>query len=124
MKVLLSVKPEHAERIFNGSKKFEFRKAIFKQAPVTTVVVYATLPVGKVIGEFTIAGIIANRPSAVWEQTKKHSGISREFFDKYFMGRHRAFAIQVQNPKRYRNSLDLIDVHPRGIAPQSFCYIS
>lgn len=30
MKVLLSIKPEFAERIFNGSKKYEFRKVIFK----------------------------------------------------------------------------------------------
>ena len=30
MKVLLSIKPEFAEKIFNGTKKYEFRKSIFK----------------------------------------------------------------------------------------------
>ena len=31
MKILLSIKPEFAERIFDGSKKYEFRKVIFRK---------------------------------------------------------------------------------------------
>ena len=30
MKVVLSIKPEFANKIFDGTKKFEFRKSIFK----------------------------------------------------------------------------------------------
>lgn len=30
MKVLLSIKPEYVEKILDGTKKFEFRKGIFK----------------------------------------------------------------------------------------------
>ena len=40
MKVLLSIKPEFADKIFNGTKKYEFRKSIFKNKDVDTVVVY------------------------------------------------------------------------------------
>ena len=29
MKVVLSIKPQFANKIFDGTKKFEFRKAIF-----------------------------------------------------------------------------------------------
>ena|ERR1700761_5291819 len=123
MKVLLSIKPEYAERIFDGSKKFEFRRAIFKNCGVRTVVVYATMPVGRVIGEFTVGGIIENRPSEVWRKTKEYSGITRDFFDEYFTGRTKAFAIEVHNPRLYRKPLDLADVHPTGVAPQSFCYL-
>ena len=39
MTVLLSIKPEFAEKIFNGTKKFEFRKSIFKNTDVKKVVV-------------------------------------------------------------------------------------
>lgn len=31
MKVLLSIKPEFANKIFEGTKRFEFRKSIFKK---------------------------------------------------------------------------------------------
>ena len=34
MTVLLSIKPEFAEKIFDGTKKYEFRKSIFKNADV------------------------------------------------------------------------------------------
>lgn len=42
MKVLLSIKPEFAEKIFSGEKKFEFRRSIFKDKTVKTVLVYAS----------------------------------------------------------------------------------
>ena len=54
MRVLLSIKPEFAELIFKGTKKFEFRKSIFKNSEIKTVVVYASSPMQKVIGEFEI----------------------------------------------------------------------
>ena len=58
MKVLLSIKPEFAEKIFNGTKKYEFRKSIFKNKDVDTVVVYASSPWQYVIGEFHIDKIL------------------------------------------------------------------
>ena len=56
--VLLSIKPEFAEKIFDGTKKFEFRKTIFKNNNVQKVIVYASSPVQKVIGEFSIEDIL------------------------------------------------------------------
>ena len=38
MKVLLSIKPEFAFAIINGSKKFEYRKNIFKNQDISSVV--------------------------------------------------------------------------------------
>lgn len=62
MKVLLSIKPEFAFKIFEGKKKFEFRKVIFKNPNVKTVVVYASSPVQRVIGEFEIDDILSSDP--------------------------------------------------------------
>jgi predicted transcriptional regulator len=52
MKVVLSIKPEFAFKIFEGTKKFEFRKSIFKNENIKTIIVYASSPVQQVIGEF------------------------------------------------------------------------
>jgi len=52
MQVLLSIKPEYAEKILNGEKKYEFRKVLPKNKSITKVIIYATMPIGKVIGEF------------------------------------------------------------------------
>lgn len=122
MKVLLSIKPEFAERIFDGSKKYEFRRSIFKNPNITTVVVYASSPVQRVIGEFEIETVLRDSPQTLWKKTKKHSGISEEFFFDYFSEREEGFAIKVKKTRRFRKPRCLrssYDVSP----PQSFCYV-
>ena len=122
MKVLLSIKPQFAVKIFDGTKKFEFRKSIFKNSNINTVVVYASSPMQKVIGEFTIDEIMEEEPAALWEMTKKHSGITKDFFDEYFLNREKAFAIKVKDITRYLEPKDLIDFDI-NFAPQSFVYL-
>lgn len=123
MKVLLSIKPEYAEKILSGLKQFEFRKSIFRNRAVTTVVLYATKPVGKVIGEFDIEEVIAEKPSILWSMTSKFAGISRHYFNEYFRGKQTAYAIKVRQARRYETPLNLSAVLDCGVAPQSFCYI-
>jgi predicted transcriptional regulator len=123
MRVLLSIKPEYAEQILEGSKRFEFRKAVPKAAGVKTVVIYATLPVGKVIGEFDIDEVLTHKPSDLWPMTSRFSGISKRFFNEYFKGRGTAHAIKVKAARRYKKPLELSNVISSGVAPQSFCYL-
>lgn len=87
------------------------------------VVIYATLPVGKVVGEFEIAELISESPIHLWERTAEFSGISADFFEAYFEGKDIAHAIKVGKVKKYNRQKDLADILPNGIAPQSFCYI-
>lgn len=124
MKVLLSIKPEFVEEIIDGRKKFEYRKNIFKRTDVSTVIVYATKPLGKVIGEFKIENIIKDHPSSIWEKTNKYSGITKQFFDEYFKNKEIGFAIQIKNFIKYDIPLELnnIDNNIKS-APQSFYYI-
>lgn len=122
MKVVLSIKPEFAFKIFDGSKKFEFRKAIFKNNNVKSVIVYASSPVQKVIGEFEIGKIFNNDLETLWNLTKEHSGITEDFFYEYFSERENGFAIQVKNKKKYKEPKCLkadYNLHP----PQSFVYV-
>ena len=121
MRVLLSIKPEFAERIFTGEKRFEYRKATFKKA-VSTVVVYATQPVGMIIGEFEVGRVLQGAPAEIWEATKSQAGISKDLFLRYFSGRTKGYAIEVREPRKYH---DAIDPNTVGsfIAPQSFRYI-
>ncbi len=123
MKVLLSIKPEYAEMIFSGEKRFEFRKAVFRNSAVKTVVIYATKPVGKVVGEFDVEEILAEKPSTLWSLTSNFAGISKRFFNEYFQGRKTAYAIRVREARRYDTPLNLGAILGSGIAPQSFCYI-
>lgn len=123
MKVLLSIKPEYAEKIFNGEKTFEFRKAIFSDPEVDTVVVYATMPVGKVIGEFKIADIHSGTPDDIWDKTQETSGITLGFFSDYFKGRSKAYAIEVGEKRIFDVPRLVSDFIGRDTPPQSFAYV-
>lgn len=122
MKVLLSIKPEFAFKIFEGKKKFEFRKVIFKNPNVKTVVVYASSPVQRVIGEFEIDNILSSDPTEIWRLTKKYSGISEDFFYEYFADREIAHAIKIKNTKKYKKPLHLQD-NFNVVPPQSYLYL-
>ena len=122
MKVLLSIKPEFAFKIFDGTKRFEFRKVIFKNPDVKTVVVYASSPVQQVIGEFEIDDILSSNPNEIWEQTKKYSGISEDFFYEYFADREIAHAIKIKEIKKYKTPLSLKEDF-NVLPPQSYLYL-
>jgi predicted transcriptional regulator len=123
MRVLLAIKEEFASKIFDGTKKYEFRKSIFKDERVTTVVVYVSSPVQKVIGEFQIDRVYQGAPKMIWEHTKDHSGITKEFFDLYFADRVNAYAIKIKKTKKYRRPKVLKDDYNISFAPQSYVYL-
>lgn len=124
MKVLLSIKPEFVEKIISGEKKFEFRKSLPKREGITTVVVYSTMPVGKVVGEFKVKNTLSHTPESLWEKTKEFSGITKNFFDEYFSARAWAHAFEIDSFKLYDEPLVISDVLPSGTPPQSYCYIN
>lgn len=121
MRVLLSIKPEFAELIFSGEKHYEYRKQIFKQE-VDTVVVYASSPVQKIIGEFSIDNIFHDELTSLWNKTKKYSGISQQYFNEYFQNKSKGYAIKVLETRLYPEPINLNCVYS-STPPQSFAYI-
>ena len=121
MKVVLSIKPEFAFKIFNGTKKFEFRKAIFKNSKIKTVIVYASSPVQQVIGEFEIEKIINEDIDSLWNLTQHFSGITEDYFYQYFANRDEGFAIQIKKTKKYRQP-KCLRADYNLFPPQSFAY--
>lgn len=121
MKVVLSIKPEFAEKIFEGTKKFEFRKSIFKNKDVETVIVYASSPVQKVIGEFDIEHIINDNLQELWNLTQNYAGITEEYFYDYFQNKESGFAIKIKKYRKYKIPKNLKEEF-NLLPPQSFSY--
>ena len=91
--ILLSINPEYVERIFAGSKKYEFRKRLANRT-VNKILIYSTAPIMKVVGEVQVIKTISASPTALWECTKKFAGISRDKYRKYFKDCKIAYAYQ------------------------------
>jgi predicted transcriptional regulator len=124
MDVLLPIKPVFADRIFAGTKGFEFRRAIFKRSDVHRVIVYASSPVQMLTGEFVIGRILTENPRRLWERTRSRAGVSREFFFEYFGNRAVGHAITVISPILYDTPIDPHSVINGFHAPQSFMYLA
>jgi predicted transcriptional regulator len=122
-RLLLSIKPKFAHAILDGTKRFEFRRALFRREGVQRVIIYASSPEQKVVGEFVIESVLSFAPDLLWRRTRAHAGIDKRYFDRYFAGRQKAHAIKIKNPTRYRQPLDLAKDFGVARAPQSFCYV-
>ena len=121
-KMLLSINPCHVNNIMAGIKHYEFRKRKCKKI-VDTIIIYATSPIMKVVGEAEVIDIIEDTPKNVWNVTSDYSGISKSFFDKYYKGRKKAVAYKLGKVKKYEKPLSLSDLGVYS-APQSFVYIN
>jgi len=120
--ILLSINPEYVEKIFSGSKKYEFRKRLANK-PVGKILMYSTAPIMKVVGEVQIVETISASPTALWESTKKFAGISRDKYREYFKGCKIAYAYRLGQVIRYEPPKELSDFNI-SFPPQSFVYLS
>lgn len=121
MQALMSIKPEYVEKIFNETKKYEYRKTK-PTYNINKIIIYSTSPIKKVVGEITIKNIIIDTKENIWNKTQKHSGTTKKFYDKYFYDKEIAIAYEIDKIIIYENPKELIDFGIKN-APQSFIYI-
>ena len=120
----MSIKPQFIEKIRRGEKKFEFRRVLPRCQEVDTIIVYASKPVGKVVGEITVAGYLTLTVDEMWEATKDISGLTREEFFRYFRGKKNAHAIAIERYRDYEQPTPLDALLPGKVPPQSYCYLN
>ncbi len=120
-RALLSIRPPFASAILNGKKRYEFRRSIFS-LPVEVVVIYATVPVQRIVAEFDVVRVISGKPETLWKRTRQFAGIERRVFFEYFQGRQIGYAIEIGEVRRYERPY--CPVEKLGIKPpQSFVYL-
>lgn len=123
VKVLLSVKPKFVNLIASGVKCFEYRRVLYKHPDIKRIVVYASNPVCRIVGEIEVGELLTDTPEALWRRTRGKAGVSREFFFSYFSGRPKAHAIEIKAFHPYPSPKRLADEYPSIAPPQSFCYL-
>lgn len=120
--VLISIRPEYAERIFKGEKRYEFRKQKFRR-PIKKVLMYSTKPVGEIAGFFTCSKILNGSPLRIWKLCSKFAGVSEEEFFDYFNGRDVAYALKIERVKKFTTPIELNNVIGHIKPPRSFMYV-
>jgi len=120
--ILLSIHPHYAEAILDGTKKVEFRK---KNIPRTVrhVVLYATRPVMRVVGYFSVAEVVEGKPSYLWRRFNGSGGISTQDFVAYYADATLSVGLVVDEARRVAKRIRLEDLDGNSFAPNSFRYL-
>lgn len=123
MNVIISIRPTFCKLIFGGQKRYEYRKRVFKHSDVDRVYIYASKPISKIVGYFTIKRIIDDSPSMVWDMTHEDGGISKKYFLDYFKGHTVAHAIEIGEVVKLDTPIDPKSIIKGFTAPQNFMYV-
>jgi predicted transcriptional regulator len=119
---LLSIHPEFADAILAGKKRVEFRKSPFKR-DVSHVVLYATAPIGRVVGVFELRGLDEQPPQELWSSYAEVGGIDEERFFSYFAGCTKGVAYHVGVVERFSPPVSLASLRAGMTPPQSYSYL-
>ncbi|RDZ49572.1 hypothetical protein C5C07_20270 [Haloferax sp. Atlit-4N] len=124
MDALLAIKPEFAEKILSGEKRYEFRRTSFRSAQdIDFVFLYSSAPVKKIVGGFSTDRTVEADPQELWDLYNDTAGIDQDRFMEYFEGAETGYAIQVDEAYRFENPIDPDDVFEEFSAPMSFLYL-
>ena len=121
MNALFAIKPIYAERIYNGSKKYEYRKYGVRFG-INRIYLYETIPVGKITGYVDVKEVLKVNPTKLWEDTKEFSGITYEDYFKYYEGKKYAYVYVLGKSIKYDKAKSLSDFGLKYV-PQSHVYI-
>jgi predicted transcriptional regulator len=123
MQVLLSIRKEFSDRIYEGTKRFEFRRRIFDTMKHSRTLVYTTSPISLVTGEFKISDVVVGTPEQVWAATSEGAGIDEARYFSYFAGTSIAYALAISQPRRFRIPLELTSNFGLSRPPQSYAFV-
>lgn len=98
--LFLSIRPQFAEQIFAGTKTVELRRVRPRIDTGDLVIVYASGSTKALLGAFQVARVVTASPNTIWKEFRNTTGLTREEFDEYFMGRLTAYAIEVAHAWR------------------------
>lgn len=120
--ILLSINSKHIEAIMNGQKQVEYRSWEPSCRCPFKVFIYATQPIGVIIGEFIVYEILEDSKDNLWEKNNDVGGISYDLYSNYFNNKNRCYAFRIDNIVKYETSITLNDL---GIekTPQRFIYL-
>ena len=119
--ILMSIKPIYVDKIFMGTKKYEYRKKMCKEK-VDKIIVYSSSPVKKVVGELIIKEVLYDKKDIIWDKTNMYGNITKEDFDNYYKGSIYAVAYKIEKAILYDNPKKLSDYNIKT-APQSYVYL-
>jgi predicted transcriptional regulator len=125
--ILLSIKPEFAEKILTGIKTVELRRVPPRVNAGSLVVLYVSSPVKAVVGAFWVDRVVTGTPEELWPIVEEAAGLTRSEFEAYYAGTTKGVGIFVRESWSAEKPFELDEFRrncPEFRPPQSYRYLS
>lgn len=119
--VLLSIKPTYAAWMYEGRKRFEYRRMKVSVRRGDTILMYESAPVSRLTGWFTAGQVIVDIPDKL--QTLEADLVVRRAVAEYLNAARIGTAIEVTNPQKWHAPRVLTDVFPGRRPVQSYAFV-
>ena len=83
---IISIHPEYATAILDGTKTIELRRRIPSLGQGARLWIYATRPTAAIVGIATIASVSRAHPRTIWQKHRSATGVDYASFTEYFAG--------------------------------------
>lgn len=124
--LLLSLKPQYADLVFQGLKGAELRRRIIRFMENRDVYIYVSSPVRQIRGGFHVGEVWEGTPEKIWRKVSDLAKIEKSDYDAYYANQKIAYALQITNVWEYKNPVGLHTLRkrfPGFVVPQSWRYV-
>lgn len=119
--IILPIKHKYAELIYEGKKRFEFRKRVCKK-DIRYIYLYETAPVSKITGRVIVKEKKQKSLDEIWNVTSDWGGITLDVYRSYYDGMDTAYVYVLGEAERFDKPEELGDYGIEHV-PQSYVYI-
>lgn len=123
--VLISIN-RRLDDIFDGKKRWEYRKRSPKIEEKTLIVVYDSGKAHAIVGEFFVQKVLHGTIDEVIAKTIKETTTPEIVLREYFAGAKICSALSVEEPKRYKTPITLSEIRnlvPNFAPPQGYVFL-
>lgn len=124
--LLLSVKAEYAQKIFDDEKTVELRRRCPQLEPGDYLVIYVPTPCKCIVGVASVEQVIEARVQTLWRKVRYDCAVTYGEFRTYFSDLSVGYGIVLSRPARLASPLTLAmlrEVQP-SFTPQGYKYLT
>ncbi len=126
--LVLSVRPEYADKILEGKKTVEIRRSFSPGRVPASCLLYSTSPVQAVVGTVDIVRAVNVTKNEAWARFGERINCTEEQRTQYALGAKSVWALELANPRRNRIPVSLPTLRlcsPTPLyPPQSYSIVS
>ena len=122
--ILMSIKTKYANQIFNGTKKYEYRRrSIGEKNLGKKIFIYSSEKEKAIVGYIIVDDIIEGTSNYILEKTEN---VNSEDIINYFKDCSKCYALKISKAVKFENPKSLVSIREKNekfVIPQYYRYI-